>query len=54
MSVHEVVCAYGFEIFEMYELSIYIFIKALSYESFDMKCFLPSWNDCVYRQARGW
>ena len=53
MLVHEVVCAYGFEIFVMYELFTYIFIKALSYESFDTKCFLLSWDDCVYRQARG-
>ena len=31
-----------------------IFIKVLSYQSFDVKCLLLTWEVCVYRQAREW
>ena len=38
----------------MYELSAAIFIKVFSYQSFDVKYLLLSWDACVYRQVREW
>ena len=59
MLVYEVVCACGIEllrtflrIFVMHEFSAAIFIKVLSYQSFDVKCLLLLRDACVYRQAR--
>ena len=46
----------SWELFEEFcaEFSAAIFIKVLSYQSFDVKCLLLSWDACVYRQAREW
>ena len=59
--VYDVVCACGFKFlriflknFVMHEFSAAILIKVLSYQSFDVKRLLLSWDACVYRQARKW
>ena len=60
MLVYEVVWACGFEllrifkVFVMHEFSAAIFIKVLSYQIFDLKCLLLSWDAYAYRQAREW
>ena len=38
----------------MYEFYAAIFIKVLSYQSFDVKCLLLSWDAFVYRHAKEW
>ena len=43
----------GMNFFKVFS-DVWKFFKVLSYQSFDVKCLLLSWDAYVYRQARKW
>ena len=56
--VYEVVCTCGFEflrtLVRIVRMDEFFPAVVLSYQSFDVKCLLISWDFRVYRYAREW
>ena len=56
--VYEVVCTCGFEflrtLVRIVRMDEFFPAVVLSYQSFDVKCLLISWDLRVYRYAREW